>query len=241
MIVAIMQPYLFPYIGYFQLMAACDVFVVYDDAQYRRGGWINRNRILLNGAPRWFSLPVSKAPVETQIGAMRYLLNDETLGELSERLAAAYRKAPHFESARNLFDEVMSFADDNVARFNAQSLRRISQSIGLDRTFVRSSELGRDTALKAQAAVVDICQRLGARRYVNAMGGTGLYDAASFAAAGIQLAFVKPEPQPYPQFGAEHVPNLSILDLLMFLEPAQIHAMLTQYSLVVPEPDGERL
>ena len=95
MIAAVMQPYLLPYIGYFQLIAAADVFVVYDDVQYMRGGWINRNRILLNGAPHWLTLPVAHSgEVRTQIRDTRYQLSQAALRKLSGQLDAAYRKAP---------------------------------------------------------------------------------------------------------------------------------------------------
>ena len=232
MIAAIMQPYLLPYIGYFQLIAAADVFVILDDVQYIRRGWINRNRILLNGEPHWLTLPVAYAEQETKIIEMQYQLDDAALRKVGNQLDAAYRKAPQRDAMQPLLDQVLGASDSNVARFNTAGLRRVCEALGVGTPMVAASEMGRDTELKAQAGLIDICRRLGADHYVNAAGGVDLYQAAAFAEQGLALSFIRSEAPPYRQFGAPFVANLSIADLLMFCGPEQLAEQMAAYRLV---------
>jgi hypothetical protein len=234
MIVSIMQPYFLPYIGYFQLIAASDVFVIYDDVQYMKGGWINRNRILLNDAPHWLTLPVERTEVETPINLKRYQLDAAGREKARRLLAAAYAKAPQAAATLPLLDEVLGGEDLNVARFNERGLRAVCRRLGIGTEIVTSSAMARDRTLGGQAAVIDIASRLGARRYLNAAGGTGLYQAAAFAEQGLELGFIRPRPAPYRQFREPHVPNLSIADVLMFCEDAELQALLAAYDIVAP-------
>ena len=235
MIAAIMQPYLLPYIGYFQLIAAADVFVVYDDVQYMRGGWINRNRILLNGAPHWLTLPVAHSgEVRTQIRDTRYQLSEPNLGKLAGQLDAAYRKAPRAKAVQPLLGQILATPEPSVAVFNEAAIAAVCQALGIGTKVVRSSELGRDTTLTGQDALIDICRMLGADHYLNAAGGVDLYQADAFAERGFRLSFIKSEAPPYRQFGAPFVASLSIADLLMFCEPEQLAEQAAAYSLVAP-------
>jgi len=232
MIAAIMQPYLLPYIGYFQLIAAADVFVIYDDVKYMRGGWINRNRILLNGAPHWLTLPVEHSgEVRTQIRDTRYQLTEANLKKLSGQLDAAYRKAPRVAAVRPLLEAILATADPNVAVFNAAAIGAVCQALGIGTKIVRASEIGRDTTLTGQEAVIDICRRLGADHYVNAAGGVDLYQADVFAEQGLKLSFIRSAAPAYRQFAEPFVANLSIADLLMFCEPGQLAEQVAAYSL----------
>ncbi|MDO8801673.1 WbqC family protein [Phenylobacterium sp.] len=235
MIAAIMQPYLLPYIGYFQLIAAADVFVVYDDVQYMRGGWINRNRILLNGAPHWLTLPVAHSgEVRTQIRDTRYQLSDAALKKLSGQLDAAYRKAPRAAAVKPLLDAILATPEPNVALFNEAAIRTVCDALGIGTRIVRSSAIGRDTALTGQDAVLDICRTLGADHYLNAAGGVDLYQAQAFAEQGVRLSFIASQAPPYRQFAAPFVANLSIADVLMFCEPDQLAQQVAAHSLVAP-------
>lgn len=234
MIVSIMQPYLLPYVGYFQLIAASDVFVLYDDVQYMKGGWINRNRILLNDAPHWLTLPVERSEVATPIDRKRYQIDAAQRGKQRGLLDAAYRKAPGAAEVMPLLEAVLECADLNVARFNEHGIRAVCRTLGIGTEIVASSAMARDRTLGGQAAVIDIARRLGARRYLNAIGGTGLYEAGAFAEAGMELSFLRPRPAPYRQFGAPHVPNLSIADVLMFCQGPELAAMMGAYDVLAP-------
>lgn len=230
MIVSIMQPYLLPYIGYFQLIAASDVFVIYDDVQYMKGGWINRNRILLNGGPRWLTMPVAHSPLHTLIRDKSYLRGRAADTKVTGLVDQAYRRAPRFAAGRALAAELFASDEANVAAFNARSIQLVCGELGLRTEILRSSELGRDATLSGQAAVLDICRRMGASQYLNAPGGVGLYRAEDFAGAGIDLRFLAPRLPAYDQFGGEHVPNLSVLDALMFCAPSDLATLLRSYD-----------
>lgn len=213
--VAINQPYFLPYIGYFQLIAATDLFVVYDRIKYTKKGWINRNRFLLNGADAMFSLPLRKGPDSLDI-VERSLAPEFDRGRLLLQLAGAYRKAPQFAPTFELLERVVRHPDDNLFGYLHHALLETCRHLGIGTGIRVSSTIAYDNALKGQDKVLAICAALGARDYVNAIGGTGLYASEDFAARGVTLHFLRARPFEYPQFGAPFVPWLSIIDVLMF-------------------------
>ena len=169
--VSIMQPYLFPYIGYFQLMASADVFVVHDDVQYIRGGWINRNRLLSGGEPRWVTLPVAAGAHRLNINQRGYAPGAEGPRQFLRRLEAGYRAAPNFAEVFELVRALLLHEDRNVAAFNTHALRGVAESVGITTPLVVSSEMTKDDSLRGEARVIAICEALGAERYVNPIGG----------------------------------------------------------------------
>ncbi len=223
---AIMQPYLFPYVGYFQLAAAVDKFVFYDDVAFIKNGWINRNRILLGGQAHYLTVPLAGASSSRRIDEVQIQPRERWHPKLRELLRHAYAKAPHYAGVMELVERILSLDTDSIARLAAHSVMETCGHIGIAPAFVATSTQYGNDALKGQARVLDICAREQARTYVNLPGGRALYDSASFAAAGIDLAFVEPELRPYPQFGAPFVPGLSMLDLLMFNRVDAVRAML---------------
>ncbi len=231
MIVSIMQPYFFPYIGYFQLAACSDIFVFHDDVQYIKGGWVNRNRILRDGQPRWLTLPVRKGASRLTIQQRQYQLDEPVTARVLRRVEASYSKAPRFSAVFPLVEKLIKLANANVADFNDNLIERITAELGGRPKFIRSSELDKQSHLAGQERVVHICQRLGATHYVNPIGGTRLYDADRFARASIGLSFLEPAEITYPQFGDAPVPNLSIIDVLMFNDAERVARMLKQYQL----------
>lgn len=234
MIVSIMQPYFFPYIGYFQLIAQSDVFVLHDDVQYIKGGWINRNRIIWNGKPRWLTLPVRSGASHLPINQRYYEHGRDAAGGALRRIEAAYRKAPRFAAVFPMLDELLRFGDANVAAFNANLLERLAAKLGLRARLVASSAMVKDDSLTGQDRVIDICRRLGATHYVNPIGGTQLYDPEPFDRAGVTLRFLNPAAPVYPQFGQTPVAGLSIIDVLMFNGDAAIARLLQAYRLLEP-------
>lgn len=231
--VAIMQPYFFPYIGYFQLMAACDLFVAFDDAQYISRGWVNRNRILVKSSADWLTLPVVYAGHRAPINQRQYLLEHGAQPRrLLRRLAGAYGNAPHFDRTMQLVEEILAFPDANVASFNLNLLARVAAALRLPVRLVRSSDIAKEGGLKGRDIVAEICRRTGATHYINPIGGVALYDEGFFRARGLELSFLQAAPSPYSQFGSGHVPWLSIIDVMMFNDVAAIARMLGQYHLV---------
>jgi len=237
--VAIMQPYFFPYIGYFQLIASSDVFVLHDDVQYIKGGWINRNRILLNGESRMITFPVQKGDYDLPINARSYVDDKQAPKDIINLIKQAYAKAPLYRHIFPLIEELLMFEDRNVARFNENLIRRIADYLGLSCKIITSSSMEKDDSLAGEPRVLDMCKRLGATDYTNPQGGQTLYDTATFRTAGIDLRFLFMRPKPYPQRATEFMPYLSIIDVLMELEPDGIQPYLAEYDLV--RSDAEHL
>ena len=206
MIAAVLQPYFFPYIGYFQLMHAVDVVVFYDDAQFVRGGWINRNLVERDGTARWITMPVANGPHDASINARRYALDSgRTVGHMKDQLDASYRKAPCRDQLRDTIVPLLEYEDPNVAGFNANLLRELSAQLGLGCRFLQASDIDLPRSLRAQEHVIALCQAVGATRYVNPIGGMALYDAASFAAAGIDLSFLETTADPAIPSTGQHL------------------------------------
>ena len=230
--VAIMQPYFFPYIGYFQLIAASNVFVLHDDVQYITGGWVNRNRILLNGEDRMITFPVQKAGYALLINARSYVSTNQGLRHIINQVKQAYAKAPCYRQVLPMVEELLMFEDRNVARFNENLIRRICDFIGIRTRITTSSALDKDDSLSGQDRVLDICKRVGATDYTNPIGGTKLYHQEAFQLRGITLRFLAAQEERYNQLGDKWVPFLSIIDVLMFNSVEEVQHLLTKYRLL---------
>ena len=234
--IAIMQPYFFPYFGYFQLVGWSDSFVLYDDVQYIKNGWVNRNKILINGEPRWFTFPVRREAHDLPINQRSFAERRQHQQKLQRMLESAYRRAPFFDAIMPLVKDCLEYPDDNIANFNIHALCRVSSHLGLKTKFIRSSDLDLDINLKGQDRVLSVCNRLGATTYANPLGGTDLYDEDIFTGREIALRFLLPNITSYRQFSANHVRNLSIIDVLMFNDAEKIASLLEEYRLL---PLGE--
>jgi hypothetical protein len=231
MIVGIMQPYFFPYIGYFQLIAHCDVFVFHDDVQYIKGGWINRNRIVKDRNACWITIPVLRAAHERPIKDRYYKSDPETRNRLLRRIAAAYRTAPCFGEIYPLLEEIMGFAYTNVATFNIHLIRRVSAHLKIGTPFVLSSKLAKSNNLAGEDRVIEICRCLGATHYVNPIGGRRLYHRDRFSRVGLELGFLEPA----VLGGADpagSTPPLSIIDDLMHKGEEALACALKEYRVV---------
>jgi hypothetical protein len=238
---AIMQPYFFPYLGYFQLIAASDIFVLHDDVQYIKGGWVNRNRILLNGEDRMITYPVQKDAYELPINARSYVDDKQARKDIINLIKQAYAKAPFYQQVFPVLEELLMFEDRNVARFNENLIRRICDFTGIRSSIITSSGMEKDNGLAGEPRVLDICRRLGATDYTNPQGGQSLYDTSTFRNAGINLRFLVMRAKPYPQRSAGFVPYLSIIDALMELGPDEIKPYLGEYDLITTPVDSEKL
>lgn len=188
--VAIMQPYLLPYIGYFQLMRAVDLYIFYDDAQFTKGGWINRNRIINAGRSHWITLPTRRDGLHTPINRRRYVLG-EPVQHVCQQIAAAYARSAHFSDNAAYVLEPLEHADAQVAAFNAVSLRRIAAALEIHCAFRDASTIDVADGLRGAARVLALCRAVGASHYVNAIGGRALYRGADFREHGIGLSFLQ--------------------------------------------------
>jgi hypothetical protein len=228
---AIMQPYFFPYLGYFQLLHAVDKFVFYDDVAYMKGGWINRNRYLQGGEPRYFTVPTQGASSFVPINEVGVDAHEAWRRKLPETLRVAYKGAPFLDAGMRLFREVIDAPAASIGELARRSVEATLAYLGVERDIVRSSSVYGNAALKASQRVLDICTREGADTYVNAPGGRGLYDAAQFAARGCRLLFLAPGLPPYDQGGGAFVPGLSVLDVVMRCPPETARQMLQAHRL----------
>jgi hypothetical protein len=225
---AIMQPYFMPYIGYWQLMEAVDAFVVYDRIKYTKKGWINRNRMLLNGDAATFSLPLAQGSDQLLVSE-RELAPSFDRRKLLAQFEGTYRRAPQFDALRPWLQDVVLDPANNLFDYLWQSIVKVRDRLGLTTRLIVSSEVPHDESLKAQDKVLAICKALGATTYINAIGGLELYEREAFAARGVELRFHKASPFEYAQFGAPFVPWLSIVDVLMFNSAEQTRDFLTKY------------
>lgn len=231
---AVMQPYLFPYIGYYQMAALADQFVFLDDANFIVRGYINRNHMLLNGRAHRFTVPVSDASQNRAIRDHHYPDRGQ---ELIRQLQSAYRAAPYLQSALPLIERVFEEGDGNVAVTNGLSVQRILEYVGLERRWLRSSDLLAQGQFKGSRWIIEICRKLNASRYLNLPGGRSLYEPAAFDKENIALQFVEPAFPPYDQ-RCPFVPGLSMVDMLMWCDTQAIRTMLQSGRAVSPSVEN---
>ncbi len=228
-----MQPYFMPYIGYFQLINAVDKFVVYDNIEYTKKGWINRNRILVNGKDEFITIPLKKDSDFLPVNK-RYLADffpDERI-KLLRKIKEMYRKAPCFTEIFPLMEEILIFENKNLFDFILHSLKIICRYLQIKTAFVTSSTIQIDHNLKSEQKVIAICKSLNANIYINPIGGMELYSKSNFEENKIQLQFLKSNPVTYLQYQYDFVPWLSIIDVLMFNSIEEISVMLDKYELI---------
>lgn len=227
-----MQPYFLPYIGYYQLMAAVDLFIVYDNIKYTKKGWINRNRMLQNGADAMFSIPLKNDSDALDIRE-RQIAVDFKRDKLLNQLRAAYGKAPYFEQTFPLIEGIVRHEDANLFGFLLHAIEKSARHLGIGTPIRVSSTVSIDHALKGQDKVIALCAAVGADTYVNPPGGVDLYSGDAFREKDIDLKFIRPRLVEYAQFGQPFVPWLSIVDVLMFNPVARIRdGFLGSYDLV---------
>lgn len=230
-----MQPYFFPHIGYFQLIKAVNVFVIYDDVNFIKQGWINRNKILISGRDFLFTLPLKDASSfttikETQVSYPAYI---KWKNKFLKSLEQSYKNAAYFDDSYKLIESVLNKNCISIADFAKESIIEISNYLGLKTSFQCSSINFADTRLlDRESRLISIIKKNDANIYINSIGGQSLYEKDSFAQHGIQLKFIKSKPVQYKQFKNEFVPFLSIIDVLMFNGPDEINNLLDQFELI---------
>lgn len=231
MTAGIMQPYFLPYIGYWQLLAACDRFVLYDNIEYTKQGWINRNQFLQHGQPAYFTVPLKKDSDYLTV-AERSVADGFDRAKLLRQFTEAYRRAPQFASVFPIVERIVLANATNLFEYLHHSIRVTAEFLDIRTPIVISSTVAIDHGLRGQDKVLAICGALGADRYLNSIGGTALYSRDAFQARGIALGFLQPRSIAYPQFHGAFVPRLSILDVLMFNSRDQVRVMLDEFDVV---------
>ncbi|HEY9253461.1 MAG TPA: WbqC family protein [Stenotrophomonas sp.] len=224
---AAMQPYFFPYLGYYQLAAGVDRFVFLDDAAFITRGFIHRNQVLLDGRAYRFTLPVAHASQNRSIAEHRFAGGP---ARLLEQLRHGYARAPYFQAIYAMVESVWTVGNGNVARVCAASIRAVFDYLGLPLRSDDASSLA--VPGRGQDRILALCHQFDARAYHNPPGGRELYAADAFRAAGVQLHFLQPALPPYPQgHDLPFVAGLSMIDVLMHNRPEAVRQMLAAATL----------
>lgn len=227
-----MQPYLFPYIGYFQLISAVDKFVIYDNIEYTKKGWINRNRILLNRKSDCFTIPLKKNSdyaliIERELADNRKKEINKTINKIKN----SYSKAPYFNEVFPMIENIFNYDELNLFNYIEFSLNQITSYLDINTEMILSSKIKVNHNLKSEKKVIAICEALGAKYYINPIGGEELYSKKIFRNNNIELSFLKSGMISYKQFDNDFVPWLSIIDVLMFNSKETMQVYLNEYSL----------
>ncbi len=189
--IAIMQPYFLPYIGYWQLIAAADQFVILDDVNFINRGWINRNQIVVNKSPAWLTLPLKKASQNKLIHEIEIQDDDGWKNRMVKTLTCSYSKASSFSTAIEFMTEMIQMAQGNLGTYLSDIISRICAKLLITTSIIPTSRVFPKGGLKGQDRILDICRQLDASQYVNPPGGRELYDPDKFQAQGIQLYFLQ--------------------------------------------------
>jgi len=229
--VGIMQPYFLPYIGYFQLISAVDIFIVYDNIKYTKKGWINRNRLLLNDADAIFTVPLKNDSDSLYI-CERYLSKNFNRDKLLNQFIGAYSPAPFFDEIYLLLERIIKFDNPNLFCFLYNSLQELLDYLDIGVELIISSEVPIDHTLTSEKKVIALSNAMKADTYINPIGGVSLYSWAHFRDSGLDLKFLKPNHIVYKQFNNSFIDSLSIIDLLMFNSPLIIKGWLNEFQLI---------
>lgn len=229
-----MQPYLFPYLGYFQLVNAVDVFVFADDVNFIKGGFINRNRILLKNEEYYITVACAKKSQNKLIKEIQ--ISDRFKGYPETTLLTirhAYSKAPFFEEVYPLIESIFNAGIDNISALAATSVELVSRYLELEADFKFSSESFSHTRGQERSIrLMNITKELGSSTYINPIGGKNIYCKRSFESQGVQLNFLESEPIRYSQFNGKFTPDLSIIDIMMHNSLEDVQKLLNRYKLV---------
>lgn len=225
---AIMQPYFLPYIGYFQLINEVDKYVIYDDVNFINKGWVNRNNILLNGKSFLINLLLSGASQNKFINQINVQLDQR---KLLKTVEAAYKKAPYFDHVFPVLLAIIEYENRGLEKFLWNSIVELCKYMSINTELIFSSSIKKDNTLKSQQKILNISKILGADIYINAIGGQALYNKSEFKKQNIELNFLNAVSTPYPQFVNDFVPNLSIIDVLMFNNKEMVGELLKAFEL----------
>jgi len=253
--IAVMQPYFFPYIGYFQVIHAVDTYILHGALNYRKKGWVNRNRILgPKGSPIYVNAEIRDSSSHRTINNVELVDADRWRKKFLLGVFHNYRKSPHFDEAYGLIEKAVSGQTAYLSALNKQCIRSICACLGI-LTRIESNE-EKYSSLEERLAdadgdvrsefpglrlsqydrkvirILEICRQENADVFVNAIGGRALYDKAEFSNNGVNLCFVETQPFTYPQRAPAFVPDLSIIDVLMNCGKEGTRELLAKYRLV---------
>lgn len=232
--IAIMQPYFFPYIGYFSLIMQSDSFIIFDTPQFMRKGWIERNRIgKLTGGSVYIKVPLNKADLSANIKDMTIDDSSDWRKKIVSQLEIYKKRAPFYNKVVELVTDVLKTDSKSIVTLNKVALEKVCEYLGLEKTFKVFSEMNLDIEepKAPDEWALNICKALGVNSYINAAGGESFFNVNKYKKNNIDLFFVNQPLEEYKQFNDVFEPGLSIVDVMMFNSPEKIIAMLSKGSL----------
>ncbi len=227
---AIMQPYFFPYLGYFQLINCVDTFVIYDNIEFTKTGWIRRNRILNFDRDRYIVVPLKKASDYSHVCDLE-IAETYDYKKILRVIKGAYERSPYFNDTFQLLKDIIPPVNHHLFDYLLSVTKSLCAYLEIQTKFIISSSISINHSLKAQEKVIALCTALNADEYINPIGGQTLYDKSSFAKSGIELSFHRISDITYSQFKDPFIPNLSIIDVMMFNSKERIKELLNIYEL----------
>jgi hypothetical protein len=234
---AAMQPYFFPYLGYFDLINQADVWIVYDVAQYIHHGWVNRNRVLHPTSSWWYIVvPLKKHHFTTPINQIEISDKVDWRTRIIRQLRHYHKESPYYSQVISFLEECFAGSELNLAQFNVELFRKTCCRLGIDKPIHVFSEMDLRIGQhkNPQDLALRICSAMGASEYINPPGGAGLYNAADFHACGIQLTIQTFTNMPYTCGRFQYEPALSIIDVMMWNPPEQIKHYLDTFRSTYP-------
>jgi hypothetical protein len=211
-----MQPYLFPYLGYWELIKAVDKFLILDDVHYIKQGWINRNRIIVNGAPSWLTIPIKNQSSHKKIHDLEIVADPAWRKKSINSIYLSYKASPYFDEIFPIISKILSCNTENLSCLLRFQIEEIGKLLGLNAEILPTARMYATQSARGQDRVIGLCEMLQANTYINLPGGELLYKKEDFSTKGLELKFVSPRQIVYHQPRTdEFIPNLSIVDVLM--------------------------
>ena len=229
--IGIMQPYWFPYLGYFQHCVSVDKFVFLTDANYRKKGWINRNRIIVDSREHMITVPLQKASQNNKIFEHKVLQDHRWKKSILATLRHSYHKAPFYSAAISVVEQALMSPAISISDYAIESIAAVFEYIQGRAPVFETSDKYNNADLIGENRIIDICLRAGADHYCNPISGCKLYDPASFRDRGLSLFFLEPSLKRYPQLSNKYIPSLSIIDALMMNSQSDMRELLNSYCL----------
>jgi hypothetical protein len=241
----IMQPYFFPYLAHFALISNVDRWVVFDVTQYTPKSWLNRNRVL-HPSQAWMyvTAPVHGSSQSRLITEMMLNSPDESLASIKGKLGHYRRRAPHYEEVLRLVERAFSErSDDSLVALNVSSLRTVCEYLEINFDYGICSRMGLDLSHVEHPGqwALRIAEQVGAKEYVNPLGGAHLFHPGEFEASGVRLGFVDLPVMSYDPKPYQFIPSLSVLDVLMWNHPRDVRRFIQERSSVVAAKDAVRV
>ncbi len=227
-----MQPYIFPYIGYFQLVNAADKFIIFDDVNFIVRGWINRNKILVNNKEHLFTIPLQGASRNKLIKDIEIAADNVWKPKFLKTLERSYKNSPYFYETFGLISDIVSVNEVNLSKLVYRSLTEINRYLDIKTAIAESSFAYNNSHLRNQERIIDICRAENSNEYINPIGGKEIYSKTLFEKNHVKLSFLKPDAIIYKQFNDNFTESLSIIDIMMFNPKDKIREYLNDYELV---------